>query len=83
MLQKITKAFGVDATFFANEDSLRLLAAGTSENHVASNLFMVAVALVLVMSISSESSRRWVSGDREDKVVSYNLRHPNRGVSVE
>lgn len=60
-----------------------LLAAGTSEHHVASNLFMVAVALVLVMSISSESSRRWVSGDRADKVVSYNLRHPNRGVSVE
>ena len=60
-----------------------LLAAGTSEHHVASNLFMVAVALVLVMSISSESSRRWVSGDREDKVVSYNLRHPNRGLSVE
>lgn len=26
VLQKITKAFGVDATFFANEDSLRLLA---------------------------------------------------------
>ena len=42
-----------------------------------------AVALVLVMSISSESSRRWVSDGREDKVVSYNLRHPNRGVSVE
>ena len=60
-----------------------LLAAATSENHVASNLFMVAVALVLVMSISSESSRRWVSGDKDDKVLSYNLRRPQHGLSVE